>query len=367
LVPAVAAKSRKLMNEYEALRSCTKSIRWLAEVWWGQTAPIADNNLLADLDTEPEPDDDEPTTPSVTFEDWILLDAIYRSRSMEWPGQGEALVPAIDMANHHVPASAAFQVQDNGDGVLIVKDDGMQHLETGAEIFISYGDDKSPLEILFSYGFLPNYVSTAQSILLSLPSPGDDPLGPPKAAMVAKENCVPGIRIYENADQVCWDSEVLWLMILNEDDGLGFKLAYGVDGERELYLTWKDEVIQLRALKAALKEDDMWHLFNLRAVVVVMTQIDSQLTRLVENQEVLVESSRSSPELEELVAVAGRLREMEQQILLQSLSDLQFQVRQFFSVTNYATLTGVPPPSRKQNSWSHRSSNVTLSQCTSIL
>ncbi|KAF2670344.1 SET domain-containing protein [Microthyrium microscopicum] len=323
IVPATRVKLNKLLAEYTTLRQATKSISWLAPTWWGFESPpvpielsVAMSGLEIDVEEEFANSD-----PLITLEDWILLDAMYRSRALEWPGEGEAMVPAIDMANHTVPANAEFQVMPGGDGALLAKDD--TPIKSGDEILISYGDHKSTLEILFSYGFLPDYEPTAKSILLSLPPPGEDPLGPPKAFIAQKENFAPGIRIHEEQGEIKWDSEVLWLMILNEEDGLDFKVAYGPDRERELDMTWKDEVVRLGVMKDLLMQDSMAELFELRATVLVLGQIERQLERLTGGSG--VDSNDGVEVSKDLCVVAEKLREMETRLLVEARDQLDTQ------------------------------------------
>lgn len=324
LVPATHAKIRKLTSEFNALRRSTKSIPWLSPIWWGQVQRPTDSNQqsILDVDVDAPGSQDEDLESLVTQEDWILLDAMYRSRALEWPGEGEAMVPVLDMANHTVPASATFDVTPSCDGVLLLEDDVV--LETGDEVFISYGDSKSPLEILFSYGFLPEYTQSAGSILLVLPTPNSDPLGPPKAAIAQKESCAPGIRVFETSDGFEWASELLWLLIVNEEDGLEFKVVYGTGLRRELAMFWREKEVTLRGLKDCLEKDELYDLLKLRASVVVLQQIDRQLEELEETS--LDFAAASNGDVDQgLVRSAERLREMEGNLLLSARDSIEQQ------------------------------------------
>lgn len=322
LIPATRAKLKKLYTEYRTLRQCTKQLEPLSHRWWGFKPREMDqiNDQLRAMGLE-VPDEDED--PLITLEDWIILDAFYRSRALEWPGQGEAMVPAIDLANHDVPANAEFEVQSDGNGVLNLKQ-GVE-MKEGEELFISYGDLKSPLEILFSYGFLPTHADTARSILLSLPSPENDPFGPPKSFVAAKENCVPGMRVYEDGEDIKWDSEVLWLMILNEEDGLDFKVAQGPDDERELHVIWKEDEVKLRDLKTVLEKDEMFDLFKLRAIVIVLQQIEEQLDHIAITEQELQAVEEKSAHYE-LYQTAQKLRSMESALLSKARESLVREV-----------------------------------------
>ncbi len=65
LEPAVRAKLNSLLREFEMMRTTTESIDWCNKHWW---------------------DED---TGKVTFDDWMCVDAMYRSRALEFPGVGD--------------------------------------------------------------------------------------------------------------------------------------------------------------------------------------------------------------------------------------------------------------------------------------
>jgi len=324
LVPATRAKSRKLVSEFNVLRRCTKSIPWLAPVWWGAVQKPRDKSKQALIDAGfkfPESEDEGPE-PLITIEDWTLLDAMYRSRALEWPGQGEAMVPVLDMANHTVPANCSFDVTSTNEGVLLLEKD--VKLKSGDEVFISYGDSKSPLEILFSYGFLPDYTQSAGSILLVLPTPNNDPLGPPKAAIAQKESCAPGIRVFQTDDGFEWASELLWLLIVNEEDGLEFKVVYGTGLRRELAMFWRDKEVTLRGLKEVLEKDKLFDLLKLRASVIVLQQLDRQWKELDETSLDFAASLTGEYDAD-LLDAAKKLRQMEEDLLNSARESIEKQ------------------------------------------
>jgi hypothetical protein len=78
LADAVDQKLRSLENEFELLRSSTEEIPWCKKFWW---------------------DDD---TGSLILEDWKQVDAMFRSRALDLPGTGHAMVPCVDVS-HPVP------------------------------------------------------------------------------------------------------------------------------------------------------------------------------------------------------------------------------------------------------------------------
>lgn len=326
-IPAVEAKLKSLRVEFDALRQSTKNIKWL-ETWWGPTAQVNPDLRAAlqqlgleesDVDM-PDPEEDS----LLQFEDWLILDAMYRSRAMEWPGVGDTMVPCIDLANHTVPANAEYEVRTGNSGDLLVKEGFI--IKAGEEVLISYGDHKSAMEVLFSYGFWPTY-DCSRSVLLQLPISPDDPFAPPKVAIVQKSRSVPGVRIYDD-ETVKWDSEALWLMILNEEDGLDFKVAAGENGERELYMTWKDAIVNLSDLKGVLQKDERWELFELRAVVTVLTQVHTHVNEL---QKYLPDDedtkNGSEGRVNDIQILAEHLRESEGCLLLEASDLLTARVR----------------------------------------
>jgi hypothetical protein len=336
LIPAVRAKVKKLRSEFKALKQCTKSVKWLSDMWWGASSKTDSelDEIMRQLGAPPEgkkdDEDDELDDPHslIKFDDWLMLDAMFRSRAMEWPGEGDAMVPILDLVNHDVPANAEYEVDSDGGGLLYVSK-GMD-LARGEEILISYGDKKSALEVLFSYGFWPHYECSTE-ILLPLPNPEDDPLGPAKVALVHTSKSVPGIRIYmDHHDGIInWDSEALWLMVVNEEDGLDFKVAYGEDNERELHMTWKDEVVEFSNFKEVLQKDDRWDLFDLRATLIVREQVAAQLAGHPDTVQVShsFEDFQSNPRLQRLRSAGNDLRATEFLILSQAEEVLKNKVR----------------------------------------
>ena len=115
-----------LVTEFEDLREKTTELPfWNAQLW----------------------ENDE-----VTIEDWILVDAWYRSRCLEMPRAGNAMVPGLDMVNHAHKATAVYEEDNNGDVILKIRPECQ--VKQGEEISISYGDAKPAAEMLFSYGFI---------------------------------------------------------------------------------------------------------------------------------------------------------------------------------------------------------------------
>lgn len=101
LRPAVRAKMNSLLREFEQVRSATESIEWCSKYWWNE-----DNGLF-------------------TFEDWMRVDAMYRSRALEFPGVGDCMMPVIDFANHASgnATGALYEADRDGNGLLLLRKD----------------------------------------------------------------------------------------------------------------------------------------------------------------------------------------------------------------------------------------------------
>lgn len=113
LAPATEAKLKALRREYDSVRSLTEVIPWCEKIWWN-----FDGGLLS-------------------FDDWMQVDAMYRSRALEFPGIGDSMVPVIDMANHASGGltGALYEADDMGNGLLLLRD-GKQ-MEEGEEVTIT--------------------------------------------------------------------------------------------------------------------------------------------------------------------------------------------------------------------------------------
>ena len=96
---AIRAKMNSLLREFEHLRSATEHIGWCKKYWW---------------------DEDEGY---VTFEDWMHVDTMYRSRALEFPGIGDCMVPCVDMANHSSgeAAAALYETDEDSNGILLLR------------------------------------------------------------------------------------------------------------------------------------------------------------------------------------------------------------------------------------------------------
>ena len=114
LAPATAAKLNRLDREFDELRDATNHVQWCQECWW------------------------HPATGMLTLDDWKVVDAFYRSRALEFPGVGDAMVPFIDMANHASGEEivALYEVDEAGNGLLLLREG--KALEAEDEVTITY-------------------------------------------------------------------------------------------------------------------------------------------------------------------------------------------------------------------------------------
>ena len=109
----LASKVAALQREFEHLRQATESIPWCRQCWW---------------------DED---TGKLTLHDWLYVDAAYRSRMLDLPGIGHAMVPCIDMANHAGEKKAKALYDMDAAGRVILQLRWGQSVHQGEEVTIS--------------------------------------------------------------------------------------------------------------------------------------------------------------------------------------------------------------------------------------
>ena len=144
----------------------------------------------------------------------------------------------------------------------------------------------------------------------------------------------PGFRIFDKESGLDWESDYIWLVVINEEDGLDFKIRQTVDGKREIQAFWKErELDDTSKLHNYLKEDPAWDIYQLRAVVLLQQRVEAQL-EAIQNMHDLQKSStiRDTP-----WRLAERLRKLESAMLGRALLTLQTQVR--FVRTSRDTIT----------------------------
>ncbi|OBT47375.1 hypothetical protein VE00_02099 [Pseudogymnoascus sp. WSF 3629] len=301
LEKAVAAKVSALVREFETLRENTTEIPWCHNAWWEKE--------------------------HLEFKDWILIDSWYRSRSLELPLSGEAMVPFLDMANHSANANSHYQ-QGIDDEVLLQVKPG-QHIEIGEELTIDYGSAKSAAEMLFSYGFIDDLASVHSLVLHISPSP-DDPLGKAKIKIHGK---LPTLKISATDDSLELTCPFIYLMCVNEDDGLNFKVLLETDGTYgPMRAFWKSRDItdSISNFKDIVTADSLADVFLLRAKVLLRYIVDEQLERLSESEHT---ANELDPDQESLSVgdkgipeAASKLRVIEAGLLSKSLELLEAEI-----------------------------------------
>ena len=197
-----------------------------------------------------------------------------------------------------------------------------------------YGDEKPASEMVFSYGFVENERTDAKQIFLDLEIPEDDPLKMAKAVF-CKE--VPGVRITSattgsEAGKTTWDSPFVWWACVNEEDGLNFDVQQTTDGGKELRATWKGEDMGTPSrLNDLLAADPLWAIFQLRAVVLILERLETQLVILRETEKLVAEISNDEDMRAlfrpDVLNTISRLRRLEAELLESSIEDLMSSVR----------------------------------------
>ena len=300
LAEAVDQKLRSLGNEFELLRTSTQEIPWCNKYWW------------------------DAESGHLTIEDWKQVDAMFRSRALELPGTGHAMVPCVDMANHASgdEAVAVYGANERRNAVLQLRQG--KSLKQGEEITITYGEEKGASEMIFSYGFLESCVDNARQLFLDLDIPFDDPLRMAKKA-VCKE--APGVRLYMKEDgEIGWESKYVWWSCVNEEDGLDFRVLQANDGGKELQVQWKTIELEPGSLGDRLANDSMRDVFELRAIVVLRERIERQASELEDTEEQFLEAIHSSGIRPATWETIRRLRGLELELLAQAYQSLQGQV-----------------------------------------
>lgn len=289
LAPATDAKLNSLHREYDHFCSATRDIDWCQKYWWDEA-----DGLLS-------------------FDDWKQVDAFYRSRALEFPGIGDAMVPVIDMANHASgqDTAALYESDEAGNALLLLRAGKL--LQEKDEVTITYGDEKGACEMVFSYGFLEEGLSGARDIFLDLDVPDDDPLRQGKKMV---SSSAPGVRLYEADNDLRWESDYVWLVCVNEEDGLRLELAQTATGEHELQQFWRDTPMKSNAQFAEqLRQDWRLELFQLRAVSILQSRVEQQLKILYGNDEAIVSKSKSKHVRARPRSLALSLRELESEML----------------------------------------------------
>lgn len=194
------------------------------------------------------------------------------------------MIPCVDMANHSVDPNAFYDRSKSGEELLLLLRPDRK-VNTGDEITISYGEVKSAAEMLFSYGFIDSSITSTTELMLNLQPMGEDPLG--EAKLFAFPGA-PSVKIIEDDVGVRWSSSFIYLMCLNEEDGLEFKLTQHTDGTAgSLHTFFNDaDVSEKTACFEELTAAHPLHdVFTLRCVAILQDLIQSQIERLYASED----------------------------------------------------------------------------------
>jgi hypothetical protein len=261
---------------------------------------------------------------SANWDDWIMVDAWYRSRCSELPQQGQALVPGLDMVNHSRKATARYE--EHIDSITLSSRSGAI-ISQGDEVTISYGNSRPAAEMLFSYGFIDQDDASFGSVVLPLDLVHDDPLEEAKLHMYGK---LPAVKLTLENNIMSWECRFAYLMSLNEEDGLEFRILQDVSGGRQPKLFWQDEDVTDRVgeFEVLIQGHPMCQIFKLRAITIVLGQVTKQLEK--------ISTATSDGDIENLIEVgllrrvcvveAEKLREIETQILMIAADKLELEV-----------------------------------------
>ena len=157
-------------------------------------------------------------------------------------------------------------------------------------------------------------------MFLDLDIPDDDPLRPAKLFV---STAAPGLRIFDTVDDIGWESDFIWLIVINEEDGLDFKVRQTIDGKRDIQAFWNDEELDTSKLHAMIQSNPAWDVFQLRAVVLLQQRVEVQIERLQGMQNTTRETSiRDAP-----WTLAERLRSLELEMLERTIPAFERQVR----------------------------------------
>lgn len=261
----------------------------------------------------------------MTLRDWFLADAWYRSRCLELPRSGDAMVPIIDMANHSPRPTAIYEESVNYEVTLQLRQ-GVA-LAAGEEVTITYGEGKSAAEILFSYGFI-DVEGAKRQLVLPLTPFEDDPLTKAKLHSFKK---APMVDISLEDGKISWKSPFAYYMCLNEEDGLEFRVLQDLEGGQQLKVFWQEDDVTDRVdtFDVLIDGHPLSQIFRLRVVTVIEELVGSHMGRMEsvtspEEQE-LLRSIHGEPR-SDCLTMAKTLRDIEFGILEAALQSLQEQV-----------------------------------------
>lgn len=183
-------------------------------------------------------------------------------------------------------------------------------------------------------------METAETLFLSLTIPEDD------IARIAKSQiaqCAPGFKLIDvtdkaedgkysqNSGDIDWKGDFIWLLCVNQADGLRFELARTVDSEgEEVQATFRGQELTQGAsdLRRLLAQSDLWDVYRLRAIVILQQRVFDQLQVLFSTQEDVEGALHGDDEgvRETPYQLALKLRRLEFELLEKAYEDFEKQV-----------------------------------------
>ncbi|KAK3716010.1 hypothetical protein LTR37_006740 [Vermiconidia calcicola] len=275
---------------------------------------------------------------------------MYRSRALDLPGIGYCMVPCVDLANHAAGDAtvANYEKDTDGDAVLLLREG--KRVDEGAEVTITYGDEKGACEMLFSYGFLDDNAQSAETLFLSLTISNDDALQTVKMKIA---DCAPGFKLIDIGDGgIEWTGDFIWLLCVSEDDGLRFETARTVDGASEIEASFGDDSLSGGAgqLHSLLGKTELWDVYRLRAITLLQQRVFDQLQVLYTTQDDAdtVPHGDGTDIREAPYAFAMTLRRLEFELMERAYEEFEKQKMQLVQspvVVRYlAEMNGAPLP-----------------------
>ncbi|KAJ2893933.1 uncharacterized protein MKZ38_008069 [Zalerion maritima] len=308
---AVTAKLSALSTEFNALKDSSSDLFSWFELFWERG--------------------------TVSSRDWLLVDALFRSRCLELSNGHSVMVPCVDMANHSFKSpTARFEWNQKGELALFLREGCT--VPKGDEITINYGE-KSAAEMLFSYGFI-DQESAKDGLVLPLNPLPDDPLAKAKLFVFGKAPTVSISR--DGQGNVHWLSPFAYLASLNEEDGLEFRVLQETGGSQHLKVFWgeADVTEKPETFKTLIQDHSICEVFKLRAVSIVLDHIESQLAQL--GGGVALEGLDPVPPLlrGECIKAASELRDRESRLLESALEVLNEERTQLLANKNVVAYLG---------------------------
>ncbi|EFX03245.1 set domain containing protein [Grosmannia clavigera kw1407] len=364
LEAAVQAKRIALEYEFDQLHEKSSDIPYWQAAFW----------------------DDERAGTGPQLHHWFLVDAWYRSRCLELPQSGPAMVPCIDLVNHGSAPNAYYEENEMGGGAhggeisLLLRP--QQSVAASDEITISYsggdgdgdGDDdhcdtrKPASEMLFSYGFVDPH-SIRQCVILPYRPLPDDPLAKAKLHVFGS----PGPRLEierfgaatddddddddndgckKVTPNVRWTCPFAYLACVNEEDGLAFQLRAETDGTQQLRAFWQEEDVteKGRDFESLTKAHPLSAVFQLRVVTMLEEVLEAQLDEmqsaaaddtpiraLQQQQQQLSDNFTARPDV---AKQAGLLRDIESRVISSVLEALETERSKLLTDTSVLAYLG---------------------------